>query len=185
MSKGQKSSFLDLASSATIGIDSVHYQIHNGGHYELKDVIDLSINNVRDIQITTPDTAKWAHMTIAFDSENECEWFLYRNVSIVLAGSASNVQNSHHNSDKTSDLIVKHIDNASVSAANDDTAVAGATVIHHGITGTGQKAGGHDHNIEIILKQGEDYTLRFIANAAGYINYHLTWYEHINDGGDF
>lgn len=185
MSKGQGISFKDLASGAAIEIPASHYQIHNGEHYELKDVVDQSNGAVLDIQITTPDTPKWAHLTISFDSENECEWFLYRNVNIILAGTAANVQNSHHNSVKTTGLVVKQIENSSIGDANADTAVAAATEVHHGITGTGQQGGEHDHISEIILKQNEDYTLRFIASSAGYINFHLGWYENTNDGGDF
>lgn len=185
MSKGQKPNTVDLSTDATIVISAPHYEIHNGDHYELKDIVDLAISNVRDIQITTPDTAKWAHLTFEFDSENECEWYLYRNVNIILAGSAANVQNSHGNSAKTSGLVVKHINNTSVANANDDTAVAGATIVLHGRIGSGQRSGGHSHDVERILKQGEDYTLRFIATAAGFVDYHFTWYEHTNDGGDY
>lgn len=185
MSKGQKGSFVDLASNATIVIDSVHYNIHNGGHFDLVDIVDQSINAVRDIQITTPDTQKWAHMVMSLISENELEWFLYRNVNIILAGSAANVHNSNHNSAKSSVLVVKEIDNASVAGANADTAVAGATLIQCGITGTGQRSGSFSHEREIVLKQGEDYCLRFFAKTAGYVSYHVDWYEHENEGGDF
>lgn len=185
MSKGQKSNIVDLSTDAPICISYPHYEIHNGDHYDLKDVVDLANGAVRDIQITTPDSEKWAHIVFDFFSENECEWFLYRNVTIELAGSAANVQNLHHNSAKTSDLVIKHIDNSSVANANADTAVAGATVIQHGITGTGQRSGGYSHALEFILKQNEDYALRFIASAAGYVDYHFDWYEHTNEGGDY
>lgn len=185
MSKGTGAPYQDLSSGQAIAIAGPHYMTHNGEHYELKDVVDQSLNAVLDIQITTPDTKKWAHMAISFDSEKECEWFLYRNVVIETAGDAANVQNANHNSAKTSGLVVKQIENSSLSNANADTTVAAATEIHHGRIGAGQKGGEHDHNNEIIMKQDEDYTLRFIATVAGYINFHLDWYEKENEGGDF
>lgn len=173
-----KSCVMDVTTHALVSIIQEHHEIHQGNDFSCVDNVDLAINNVRDIQITTPDTTKWAHFTIGISVESETEWFFYRNVTINTPGSTTTCNNSNHNSGNTQGLVINYIDNTSVANANSDTAVAGATTIYHGIMGAGKDSGEHDHGHEVILKQNEDYSLRFIANAAGYINYHLDWYEH-------
>jgi len=171
---------IDSTTQTLQTISYEHYKIHSGDTYCLDDIVDLAINNVRDIQITTPNTTNWAHLYFNIHTESETNVYLYENVNIILAGSLSPVYNSNRNSSNTADLIVKIIDNTSLANANLDTDVSAALQIHHIISGAGKDAGEHNHAHEIILKQNEDYCIRFIANAAGYVNYHLDWYEHTN-----
>jgi len=172
---------IDKASRATGVIEYEHHEIHAGSHYEVVDAVDLAINNVRDIQITTPNTTKWAHFVFSLHCENETEWYLYENVTINTAGTSVTPKNNNRNSTNTSGLTVATIDNTSVANANADTAVAGATEIEHGIVAAKrQSTGAAERTREIILKQNEDYTLRIIATAAGFTSYDLEWYEHTN-----
>ena len=168
----------DDMTSALNTISYEHHEIHGGSHYHLDEVQDLSINEVYDIQITTPDTSKHAHLVFQLSSEAETEWWLYENVTINTAGTSENIQNNNRNSSNTSGLVVKGILNSSLANANSDTAVAGATLLHHGIIGAGRNAGDFTRGSEIILKQNEDYTIRFEAKAAGYTDYNFEWYEH-------
>jgi hypothetical protein len=168
----------DESTRAVNTVDYSHHEIHEGSTYEYKEVVDLAINNVRDIQITTPNTTKWGHFTFRFTTESETEWHLYENVTINTPGTSYTPINSNRNSANTSDLTVAYIDNTSAANANADTAVAGATQILHGISGAGRDSGLYSHEHEIILKQNEDYTVRFDASAAGFVDYHLDWYEH-------
>ena len=59
-----------------------------------------------------------------------------------------------------------------------DTAVAGATIIAHGIAGSKGDAGFSERTSELMMKNDTIYCLRAVANAAGYVNFHMTWYEH-------
>ncbi|GAG91798.1 unnamed protein product, partial [marine sediment metagenome] len=75
-------------------------------------------------------------------------------------------------------LELAGITNTNVANANADTAVAGATVIAEGIAGLGKKVGGQTGaGHEWMLARNEDYCLRFRATVAGFISYHLDWYE--------
>jgi hypothetical protein len=169
---------IDAVSGARNTIPYEHHEIHGGSAYFVLDVVDLAINNIRDIQITTPDTTKWAHWLFDFKTENETDWYFYENVTINTAGTAHVALNADRNSANTSGLTIKYIDNTSLANANADTAVAGATTLLHGISGAGRDGGVQDRGMEKILKQNEDYSIRFIASAAGHITYHLVWYEH-------
>lgn len=174
---------IDESTRAITTIEYEHHEIHGGSHFECINVVDLAINNVRDIQITTPNTTKWAHLIFTFDTEAETDWYLYENVTINTPGTGVTPFNNDRNSANTSDLTVAVIDNTSTANANADTAVAAATELMHGIAGAGKKSGGGETRAqEIILKQNEDYTLRFIATAAGYVDYNLQWYEHVSKG---
>ena len=169
---------LDKATNTIQTIDYAHHEIHAGSHFVIVDSVTLAINNTRDIRITTPDTTKWAHLTFSLSASSETEVYLYEGVTIVTAGSAITPYNSDRNSATASTLTADYIDNTSVANANSDTTVSG--YIDHVIIGAGRNAGFSMREEEVILDQNKIYSFRFIANAAGYINYKLMWYEHTN-----
>jgi len=173
---------LDAATSVINTIDYAHHERHAGSNFFISDVVDLSINNVYDLQITTPNTTKWAHFTFGYSNESETEMYLYENVTIAVAGTGITPLNSDRNSATAATLVVKGITNTSVANADADTATVGATVLMNAITGVGKgEPGAADHSREKILKQNTNYCLRFIANAAGYVSFELDWYEHTNN----
>lgn len=158
-------------------------EINDGRMYEVHSVRDQTVNHVWDIQMTAPAIGREIHLMKMFEVEAETEWYFYENVNIILAGTAVTPINRNRNSINVSDLIVATITNTSVANANADTAVAGATVLDNGILGAGKKVGGDFWgNHKWILKKGEDYCLRFIATAGGFVNYKLDWHEHLNRG---
>jgi len=169
---------VDDSTGALIGITYEHHEVHGGSHYHIDDIQDISIGDYYDIQITTPNTTKWSHFLFKLSCENETEWWLWENVAINTAGTTITPLNNNRNSTNTSNLTVAGILNTSLALANADTAVAGATEIHHGIVGSGRDGGDFNRGSEIILKQNEDYTLRVVATVAGFVNFNLEWYEH-------
>lgn len=170
---------LDASTGALPTLTDPHHEIHNGNMFSYIEVEDLALNNVVDIQITTPNTTKWAHFTFSFDTESETEWWLWENVTINVAGTAVTEINLNRNSATVNTTTLAKITNTTLANANADTAVAAATQIAHGISGSGRKAlGSATHENEVMLKQNEDYTLRFEATAAGYVSWNISWYEH-------
>ena len=155
-----------------------HHELHEGDSYGCIGVIDLSINNILDLQLTAPNTTEWVHLTISYDTESETIFELYENVTISTPGAVLIPINHNRNSLNASGLTIKTITNTNLTNANADTAIAGATLLATGISGAGRSGGDDSHDHEWILKQNEDYTLRFTATAAGYTDYHLEWYEH-------
>lgn len=170
---------IDEATGAIISIDYEHHEIHKGDHFTCGEVVDLPMNSVLDIQITTPNTTEWAHMTAEFDVEAATEWWVYENVTINVAGVAAFEWNNNRNSLHVNTTQIAAITNADIANANADTAIAGATLLYHGMAGAGKKIGGQGGSRqEIILEQNQDYTIRFEAGAAGFVDYLLRWYEY-------
>ena len=169
---------LDDSTNALLTIDYEHHEIHEGDHYFIEDVSDLAINNVLDVQWTTPNTTQYAHFIFELNCESETEWYIYEGASIVLAGTALTPRNNNRNSTNTSNATVASIANTSVANANIDTPVAAATEIAHGIVGAGKDGGVIGRVNEIMLKSNTIYCFRAIANTAGYVNFLMSWYEH-------
>jgi len=169
---------VDTTSRSVYMIDLAHARAHDGEAYTIKDTTDLSGNAVRDIQITTPNTTKWLHLIVHVSVESETQFFIYENVTINTPGTGLTPINLNRNSANTTGATWAEIDNTSVANANSDTAVAGATIISQQVVGAGKDSGETTHATEFILKQNEDYSIRFVANSAGNVNYHLEWYEH-------
>lgn len=162
-------------------IDQEHHEIHEEDHYFIKDAQDLSINNVYDVQWTTPNTTEWAHFTFRLSSEAETEWYIYEGVTISTPGTAITPINNNRNSSNTSNATIAGISNTSVANANSDTDPTGATTLAHGVIGSGFQDGGSIvRDNEIILKQNTNYCFRAILRTAGYygIDFRMEWYEH-------
>ncbi len=172
---------IDEATGSIVQIDWDHHQIHEGSHFVYSEMVTLPMNNVLDIQITTPNTTEWAHITAEFEVEAETEWWVYENVTINVPGAAGDEFNLNRNSAQANTTQLAIITNANIANANADTAVAGATMLFHGIAGAGKKVGGQSgQRQELILEQNQDYTIRFEATAAGYIVFQIRWYEHVS-----
>ena len=172
----------DSSTGAFNVVDYPHHEIHGGSAYIVNEAYDLAINNVIDVRITTPNTTKWAHFILGFDTESQYEWWFYETVVISTAGTAYVPRNLNRNSANTSGLAVDIITNVSLATANDDTNVSGATTLMHGYSGSGREGGSDAMREEFILKQNTIYGFRAEAIAAGYIHGNMTWYEHTNKG---
>ena len=161
----------------TIGYE--HHEIHAGSHFMLCDYVDLSINQVYDIQITTPNTTKESHLVFGIEVESETLLQLFEGVTIATAGSALGVRNNNRNSATVTGMTVNGILNSSTANADADTVISAATIMEQSIVGVGKGSlGSVTRENEIVLKKNAIYSLRFTATAAGYINYCLHWYEH-------
>jgi hypothetical protein len=172
---------LDAVSLGLIVNTFPHHEIHEGNAYVVHQVNDLTINQVLDIQITTPATTKWCHTVFHFEVENETQVFLYEDIPISTAGTAHTSQNRNRNSSNTAGVLVAEIVNASVNDANSDTDATDSAVetILEQFVGAGQReTGSGTTRLEYVLKQNTEYSLRFIATAAGFVNWMIDWYEH-------
>ena len=175
---------LDSSTHAIKTIAYEHSEIHGGSSYEYTGYKDQTVNHVWDIQLSVGGSSKVPHLTFEFDVESATLWHFYEDVNIILAGTTYTPPNHLRSTDKTTNLTVAYITNTTLGNANADTAVAGATTLSEGIAGSGKKVGGQDGSRhEWILNQNMDYCFRWIATAAGYVSWHLDWYDH-NDKGE-
>lgn len=170
---------VDEGSGGLIGIDFEHHEIHEGDHYFLIDVADLAINNVFDMQFTTPNTTKRIHFVFELSATAEVEWYIYEGASIVLAGTSVTPLNNDRDSSNSSECTVATITNNNLADANADTDVSGATQIAHGIVGEKTRSGGNvNREREIILKANTVYCMRGVFTAAAELSFVAEWYEH-------
>ena len=160
-------------------IEYEHHEIHGGSHYFIIDASELAINEVFDLTFQTPNTTKWTHWIFTLDVTGETEWFIYEGATATnpLAGAVT-PRNNNRNSANTSGNTLRAELQASLAAANADTAVGGATEIAHGVLGANKQGGNVDRGAEIVLKQNTLYCMRAIANAATIVAFKMEWYEH-------
>lgn len=172
---------LDASTESQIMMMYEHHEIHDGTHFGICDVQDLALNEVFDIQFTTPNTTTWSHIVYLLAVESETEFFIYETATIVTPGTPMSAINNNRNSANTSVNTIASILNTSVANANADTSVAAAIEILHGIVGSGKNSqGANERSRELVLKQNTTYCFRSIALAAGYISFCMNWYEHVS-----
>jgi len=176
---------IDASTNSLQTVDYAHHEIHGGSGWDITETDALPANDVLDIRITTAAGSKYAHLTLEYHSEDETEWWLYENVTMTTAhGSATALTPRNHrrpSGDSGTIITASYIINADIADANSDTGIGSAVICAHGQQGAGRNApasGGSRE--EWILKPDEDYSLRFhdIGGSAGYIAWHLDWYEH-------
>lgn len=174
---------MDSCSHSLQTITYPHHKIHEGNHFFVSGYQDLTTGNVLDFQWTIPDTTKWVHWVWEIDTEDEFEWFVYEGVSVVNAlANTITPLNSNRNSATVSGTTMRYEVQTNLAAANADTDVESAILLDSGVMKLGTKfvagGGGSTRDKELILKQNTVYCLRTIANADGFINFSMQWYEH-------
>lgn len=169
---------VDASTHATTTIEYEHHEIHGGSHYFVNGSVTLTIDDVYDIRITTPSSTKQAHMLYHVTTDSETDIYMYEDVAITNAGTAIPSYNNYRASLNSSGLVFDGILNESTALANADTNLAGSVALTHRISGDGKDGGIVTRNDELILIPSTIYCKRFIASAAGYINWKFQWYEH-------
>jgi hypothetical protein len=178
---GQADLRIDASTHTLQTIDYEHHEIHGGSHFFVAGYADLAINDVLDFTWLMPSAAKRVHWTWKISTEAETLWQVYEGASETNPlANLMTPRNSNRNSTNTSSTTMRYEHQADLAAANADTDVTGATEIKSGICGAGKDAGDEVRVHEIILKQGTLYCLRATATLAGYINFAMQWYEHID-----
>jgi len=161
----------------TIGYE--HHEIHSGSRFFIGGYADMSINQVVDFTWQMPNTLKWTHWTWKISTESETNWLVYE--TAVATNPLANVLtplNNNRNSANTSGTTMRFELQANLAAANTDTDVSGALLMDSGISGAGRDSGSEHRHDEVVMKQNTLYCLRAIASSAGYMNFHMGWYEH-------
>jgi hypothetical protein len=174
---------MDASTHSLQTVTYEHHEIHSGSHYFVIGYQDLANGNVLDFTWLMPDTARWIHWVWTIDTEAEVLWSVYENA--IATNPLANIvtpYNSNRNSLNTSGTTMRYELQGTLAAANADTNVtAPAILLETGISGAGKRVGGNAlRDNELVLKQDTLYCLRAIANAAGYINFNMQWYEHTN-----
>lgn len=166
---------IDASTHSLQTIDYAHHEVHAGNHFFYTDFDnDVDTASPKYYRLTTPDTAKWIHLTITLYSEGAGTWQLFENPTVNAAGTDATVFNSNRNSATTAGLVV----------AADPTSTADGTLLKSWRTGSGTAApsrigSSFGRDDEIILKQNEDYFIKFTPDSDNCkTKLELEWYEH-------
>lgn len=168
---------VDAATHTLQIIEYEHHEIHSGSHFFYYDYDnDVDTAAPKYYRITTPNTTKWAHMQFILSSEGSGTWQLFENPTINAAGTTATVFNNDRNSLTAATLVV----------AFDATTTSDGTQIKVWRTGSGTTAPSRvgtesRSSVEVILKQSEDYVLKFTPDADNCkTKVEMLWYEHTN-----
>jgi hypothetical protein len=172
---------IDASTSSLQTVVYEHHEIHSGSHFFVVSYEDLAINRVLEFTWQMPNTTEWIHWTWSISTENETLWQVYENGAVInpLANLVTPL-NSNRNSAHASATTMRYEVHANLAAANVDTNIGGATLIESGISGAGRDAGVGLRSNELVLDQNILYVLRATATVAGYINFNMQWYEHVD-----
>ena len=175
---GQIDSFLpvDDVANAIQTIDYAHHEIHGGNAYFAVYSGTVNTGGTVEIRIATPDTTKWAHMTILVESALAATASMfYPTTKTHNAGNAITPMNRDNNSSNTSGLTLCHTPTGTESGTAVLLQYIGASATG-GRVAVGGGAGGRN---EFILDQNSSYLIRAVSRADNNsMSIILDWYEH-------
>lgn len=166
----------DASTHALNTVTYAHHEIHAGSAYfavysALKDTAGLI-----EVRIATPNTTKWAHMTIAMDAALAATAQLWEGTTKTdVVGNRITPMNRNRNSSSTSGLTICHTPAGTESATANLTQYFGAAATG----GRVAQGGSVNTRAEFLLKQNTAYLLRCTSRAdANALSIILDWYEH-------
>lgn len=169
---------LDYPTHTLQTIDYAHHEVHAGSHFfcSVYDA-DVDTSAPKYIRLTSPDTTKWAHLLIKYTSTGGGVWEFFENPTLNAAGDAVTVYNNDRNSLTASTVTVFQ---DTTTTGTDGTKLWTDLTGDNGIGGA-KYSGSGIRGEEIILKQKEDYILKFTPTADNAkIVVDFSWYEHTN-----
>lgn len=169
---------VDDVSSVLTGITSPHAHVHEAERYVVQEGIQLN-NASKEYLITTPDTTKWAHMTIDVIGGQDTSIRLVEGTG--KTGGTSMVEiNRNRNSGNNAGVIITH------TPSGTEGGITTLFTCQFGIPAAGGGRGGGGGaqvgRAEFILKQNTKYSLTVTALSANDNNIcvSIDWYEHVN-----
>lgn len=151
----------DVYTGALFGIMYEHHEIHEGNHYEVTDIdTDVDTGAPKYWLVRTPDTAVRIHFSGGYYADAAGLWEFYENPTVNNVGSALTVHNNDFNSANTATCFLYY---DAVSGGDgtlkwkQKTGASGTPLESSGGSGRRER--------EFILKQNEDYFIKFTLDA--------------------
>jgi hypothetical protein len=165
----------DNLTNAITTIDYPHHEVHAGSFYRSGMNYTLSNGQVATLAFTTPNTAKWAHITWELNTTADGTFTLLEDVTSFAGGAAVTPMNHNRNSATASTMtILRGMTGADLITPTGGTTILNATLS----TGKGSSVE-RGLSEEWILKQNSKYLFRYTnGTSANVIQLILEWYEH-------
>ena len=155
------------------GITSEHVEVHEGEHFFASELDeDVDIAGPKKWRVTTPNTTNRIHFTFAVTCDAIGLLQFYEDPTLNLAGTGMTEFNNDRNSSNAATLTTFY--DTTTQAPNND-----GTLLWSVYVGAGRKEGGSmERKWEDILKQNEDYIIKFTpaADNTG-VAILMEWYE--------
>ena len=165
---------VDTSTRARTTIEYEHHEIHEGDHYFYTNSNVIASAGTQVFLLTTPDTAKWAHMTFVATGSAITQVDLYE-AGDRVGDTAQTARNSNRNSLNAAGLVI----HKGVTGAGSTDGTLIWTIKSGAATQQSRAATIAQRNNEIILKQNTKYLIRFTSGTADNLtNLQLEWYEH-------
>jgi hypothetical protein len=166
---------LDRYTNTVQTIDYAHHEIHAGSHFFVTDYQTIGNGSSVDWMLTTPNTAKWAHLTFEVQGTAVTTAVFYEGANRT-GTTPLTVFNNDRNSGALSGLLAHRGVSGGTTDGTPFWQMSGGTA-------SAQFRGGPDvrQDTEIILKQNTKYVLKVTSGTAGnVVSVRLRWYEHTN-----
>jgi hypothetical protein len=166
---------IDTVTHAIEVIDYAHHEVHDGNFFRSGMNFTLANGEVATLAFTTPNTAKWAHITWELATTADGTFTLLEDVTSFAGGAAVTPLNHNRNSGTASGMtLLKGMTGADLITPTGGTTILNATLS----TGKGSSVE-RGLSEEWILKQNSNYLFRYTnGTSANVIQLVLEWYEH-------
>jgi len=167
---------IDQITHALRVIDYAHSEVHSGSAYVAYHSVSLGNGEVLTIGFVTPNTTKWAHLTMSLTLTSTGTLDILEDVTSFDQGDAFTALNLDRNSANTSGITVT----TGATGATLITPTGGSEIWNETLGAKGLQTT-RENSEEIIMKQNSKYLFRFTNDAvANVCNLRLGWYEHTN-----
>jgi hypothetical protein len=162
----------DRTTLATSTMEYEHHEVHNGSHFFHSDFDTLASGASIEYVLTTPNTTKWAHLTVSMTGSAITEIYIFEGT--VRSGvSAINIRNNNRNSSTAATCALAKYSTAGDSGVTIYKMKSGAA------TNQSRTPLVSGRNQELVLKQNTKYLFRVLSGSADNLaNIQFEWYEH-------
>lgn len=158
-----------------------HFQIHNQTHYFVSELVTLAVSATAGWLFTTPNTASGIeiHLLEEVRSSLNGGLFVYENASITSAGTTLTALNSDRGSANVTSAEVQSLTvGTNITTTGFGTLIDSQVIGTDGATPNGDRGGFFDRSQELILKQNEEYFIRYLSeSASNRVSIKFNWYE--------
>lgn len=167
---------IDQSTNSLKVMDYSHAKLHAGDHYVTSDANEIDSGNTVEFLLTTPDTAKWIHLSTLFDGSAITQLDIYEG-SDRDGVTALTCLNRNRNSVGIPGLSIHR----GISGGTTDGTLLPLTYKSGSVTNQARSSASNRSENELILRQNTKYLFRITSGTDGNLtNIIFDWYEHTN-----
>lgn len=161
----------DETTRALIFEDEAYSKIHSGLSFHVSWTKDIPNGETMDVLMVIPENGRLPHLTIAYDSEAEISYEVFRSPTVSANGTLLPIYNRDENSSIVASSVLYHTPTITAT---------GSAKIFDWHLGGGKASGGGDRGAsERIMKRNTAYLFRIrnMTSSSNYCAMRFDWYE--------